>query len=98
MDVSQKVLASIYAAIDDYNMDIPESDHLDKTPDTLLFDEQGKLDSVGLVTLSTAIETRIEQALGQRLSVFTQEASARSDKPLATVKSLTAYFAQKLGA
>ncbi len=97
MDTAQRVLDSIYAAIDDYNLDVPESDQLDKTPETFLFDENGKLDSVGYATLSAAIENRIEQSFGQRLSVFTQEASARSDKPLATVRSLTAYFAQQLG-
>ena len=96
MDVFQKLLDSIYAAIDDYNMDIPESDHLEKTPDTFLFDEKGKLDSVGYTTLSTAIEFRIEQQFGQHLSVFTQEASTQSDKPLATVKSLAIYLAQKI--
>ena len=98
MDASQKVLDCIYAAIDDYNLDVPESEQLDKTPETFLFDENGKLDSVGYTAMSTAIEDRIEQTFGQRLSVFTQEASARADRPLATVKSLTAYFAQKLGA
>jgi acyl carrier protein len=97
MEMQQKVLNSIYAAIDAYNMDIPESDHLEKTPDTFLFDTRGKLDSVGYVTLSTAIETRIQQDFGRSIFVLAQGGSAGSDKPLATVKSLAAYLAQILG-
>lgn len=98
MDVSQKVRDCIYAAIDDYNLDVPGPDQLEKNPETFLFDERGKLDSVGYTTLSAAIENRIEQGFGKRISVFTQETSARTDKPLSTIKSMTAYFAQQLGA
>ncbi len=97
MESSEKMLNTIYGAIDDYNMDMPPSDQLDKSPDTILFADGGKLDSVGFITMSTAIEARMQKDLGVVLPVFTQEASLRPDKPLATVRSLALYLAQKIG-
>jgi acyl carrier protein len=68
---------------------------LEKTPDTVLFDSDGKLDSVGFVTLSVAIENRILKAFGKAIPLFTQEAFNRPDKPLKTVQTLVHYLAEK---
>lgn len=95
---TSRIISVITGAIDDYNMDIPESDYLDKTPDTILFDKEGKLDSVGFVTLSTAIEARIQKEFGKPFSLFTQEAMNHPDKPLRTIQTLIAYLAEKLKA
>jgi acyl carrier protein len=98
MDNAARLLKAIYDGIDDYNMDIPESDQLEKAPVTILFDSEGKLDSVGFVTLSVAIENRILKEFGQAIPLFTQEAFNRPDKPLKTVQSLSVHLTEKLQA
>ena len=97
MDKRERILKVIYEGIDDYNLDLPETEHIHKALDTVLFDTiDGILDSVGFLTLSTAIEKRIAAEFCQAFALFTPDIFSREDKPLRTVGSLVVYLEGKL--
>jgi acyl carrier protein len=84
---------AIYAAIDDYNSTIPEEDWVKKSPDTVLFHKSGKLDSVGYINLSVAVEARIQSDLGATITLFAHYPDYPGKEPLKTVASLIDFIA-----
>ncbi len=82
----------IYEAIDEFNAGLAAEDQLKKDPDELLFDRNGKLDSIGFVNLSTAIETKLESEFGLVISLFGQQFESNTKDPLKTVESLIEYL------
>lgn len=93
MPQNEKIQEVIYAAIDDYNSTMPEDDRVPKTPDTVLFHKSGKLDSVGYINLSVALEARIQSDLGVAITLFAQYPDYPGKEPLKTVASLTEFIA-----
>jgi hypothetical protein len=93
MPQDERIQEVIYAAIDDYNSTVPEDDRVEKSPDTILFHKSGKLDSVGYINLSVAVEARIQSDLGSAVTLFAQYPDYPGKEPLKTVASLTEFIA-----
>lgn len=62
---------------------------------TVLFGENGILDSIGLVTLIVAVEQAIEETFGVSISLADEKAMSQRNSPFRTIDSL-AEFAQRL--
>ena len=59
----------IYSVIDDLNLTFPVEKQLLKSPDTILDDGSGVVDSLGLTMLIVAIEQKMEEKLGVSISL-----------------------------
>ena len=59
-----KVIQALFKAMDDVNQLLPKKEQLEKSEETVLSGESGKLDSLGLVNLIVAAERKIEEDFG----------------------------------
>ena len=92
MNNKVKVTNLVLNAIDEFNSGLALEDQLKKDLNEILFDRSGKLDSMGFVNLSTAIEMKLETEFGLTISLFGQQFDASVRDPLKTVGSLIEYL------
>ena len=88
----KNIIILIYDAIEDYNSVVEKDMYLEKREDTLLFDPMGKLDSMGYITMSAAIEREIEKKLGLTMVLFEGNSNYPVENPLKTVASTVDYL------
>jgi len=96
MSVKNKVVNSIYATIDDLNMELSETMRLTKSPETVLFGSGGRLDSLGLVNLVVALERNIQAEFDRPISITDERAMSQKNSPFRTVESLADYITSLL--
>ncbi|MFQ5411132.1 MAG: hypothetical protein ACE5EC_02505 [Phycisphaerae bacterium] len=94
MECSQSITQAIYDAIDELN-ESGTSQPLEKSRDTVLIGESGKLDSVGFVQLAVAVEENIERAHHKAISLWDIIGSA--EQAQWTVGMLERSIAELLG-
>jgi D-alanine--poly(phosphoribitol) ligase subunit 2 len=63
------ILVSLYRAIDVLNDQLPPEDAIVKSPTAFLYGGEGKLDSLGLVSLMFTVEQQIEADFGETISL-----------------------------
>lgn len=93
---SEKVLQTVMGAIDELNEQLPKEERLEKSVDTPLFGGGGKLDSLGLVSLITTLEQKIEKNFGMTATLLEDIALLEDENPFENVKSLSDYVASAL--
>ena len=80
-----KSLQEVKEALDEENLDLQVSD-------ISLFGQRGILDSMGLVSLITDLEERIENEFGVSLILADENAMSQKKSPVRTVSSLAKYI------
>ena len=60
----------IYEAIDEINRSLDPEQALDRSTDTVLFGESGRLDSLSFVNFAVTVEEKLGRIYRQPLSVF----------------------------
>lgn len=93
MTDKEKIVAAVFAAIDEINNTLLENNPLDKALETVLLGDKGKLDSLGTVSLITSVEQQIEEGFGVSITLADERALSQQDSPFKTVRSLTDYIA-----
>ncbi|MEM3101457.1 MAG: hypothetical protein QXT99_08915 [Candidatus Nitrosotenuis sp.] len=88
----EKVIQSIFEAIDEINEQLPRDKRLGKSINTALFGNDGNLDSLGLISLITSLEQKIEENLGITVTILEKMEDIEDKNPFETVKSLTDYL------
>ncbi|MGE0255528.1 MAG: hypothetical protein AB7N54_09755 [Alphaproteobacteria bacterium] len=91
-----QVLALIYDAIDELNGGLKADRRLDKAPETQLFGDGGRLDSLGLVTLIVGVELRLGEAFGCPITLADERAMSMRNSPFRSVGTLADYGLVKL--
>ncbi len=94
--IKEKIIDSIFKAVEEINQQLPQERRLKKSPDTLLFDESGDLDSLGLVNLVVLTEQNIEEELGVTITLTDGKAIAQKNNPFKTIGTLIDYIASLL--
>ena len=92
----EKILEAVMEAIDELNGQLPKGQKLDKSSNTALFGSGGGLDSLGLVSLVTTVEQKIEEKLGLTATLLEDVDLLENDNPFRTVNSLAEYVASVL--
>jgi hypothetical protein len=92
MGMNERILESLYAAIDDVNRERPSDRLLAKAPDTALYGSASDLDSLGLVNFIVAAEQRIHEAFGKSLVLADDRALAQDPSPFRSVGALADYI------
>ena len=97
MDPRGVAMALLFEVIDELNDQLPADQRLEKSPDTPLLGEGAALDSLGFVTLIVNAEAKIEERLGQAVTLADERAMSLSQSPFRTVETFAdycrAYFA-----
>lgn len=92
---SQRIVASIYRAIDEINQQLPPDKRLDKTDDTVLYARNGKLDSLGIVNLILLTEEAVEDDFGVQLEL-TSALQSTTSNPFRDVRTLAEHISGML--
>jgi len=91
-----RVLALLYAAIDEVNSGLAAEKQLAKSPQEALFGAGGRLDSLGLVNLVVALEQHLFEAFQHEVVIASEAAMSRRNSPFRTVESLAEYTLEVL--
>ncbi|HEB50696.1 MAG TPA: acyl carrier protein [Desulfobulbus sp.] len=90
------IIQILYRAIDDLNLQLPPEQRLEKSAETVLFGEGGRLDSLGLVTFIVAAEQKVTEVAGITLTLADEKAMSRRNSPFRTVGTLAEYIGERL--
>jgi len=96
MTEREKILNSIYAALDEVNEQLPDDQQLEKSPDTVLLGESGKIESIDLVNILVATEENVEEAFGVPLSITDERAVSEKNSPFTTIGTLCDFITNLL--
>jgi len=92
MNEKDQVLEVLYAALEELNEQLPEEHRLEKSKNTVLFGEAGKLDSLGLVNLIVLVEQKIEETFGRPVTLADERAMSERNSPFRTVDTFADYI------
>ena len=79
--------------VDEINQQLPKEQRLEKSIDTILSGQSGKLDSLGLVNLIVATEQKIEEEYGITITLANERAISQNNGPFKTIGTLADYIA-----
>ena len=88
---NEKVIQTIFDAIDEINEQRPDEPPLAKSTGTVLFGESGTLDSLGLVHFIVAVEQGLEETFGVSLILADEKAMSQKNSPFRSVETLAEY-------
>ena len=88
----EKVTELILDAIEDYNDQVNEDKKLPISSDIELFSTEGLLDSLGLVNFIICIEEKIEEYIGESITIADEKAMSQKNSPFKSVKTLAKYL------
>lgn len=91
-----KVTQSVFKAIDELNGQFPKEERIEKSIDSALFGGKGNLDSLGLISLVTTVEQKIEEDFGIAVTLLDDIDVLEDENPFGTIKTLTDYIASIL--
>ena len=86
----EKIIQTIFAAIDEVNNILVEEERLEKLPNTILVGDNGKLDSLGLINFIVEVEGRVQKRFGMTLDLI--EALDSPDKPMSSISCLADFI------
>lgn len=84
----------LYLAVDELNEELPPESKLEKKAETVLYGENSKLDSLGLVKLLVATEQMLEEEFDLSITLADDRAMSQSQSPFRTIGSLAGYIVQ----
>lgn len=93
---NEKIVQSVMESIDELNWQLPKGGKLEKSLDTALFGDAGILDSLGLISLVTTVEQKIEEDFGMPLTLLDDIEALEEENPFETIKTLSDYVASIL--
>jgi len=93
---NEKILHIIYAVIDEINEQFDENQRLEKSKDTVLFGQTGKLDSLGMVNFIVGLEQKVQEETGKEIFLADQMMSMNEDSPFRTVEGFVLYVTSLL--
>ena len=82
----------IITSVKEINEQLPQEQQLEQSTKTVLFGKDGKLDSLGLVTLLVIIEQNIEDEFDVSITIADERAMSQKHSPFRTIESLANYI------
>ncbi|MBI5116009.1 acyl carrier protein [Candidatus Poribacteria bacterium] len=96
MKEKDRLVRTIFRAVDEYNRGLSEGGPLEKSLDKVLFGKSGRLDSLGLVNFIVLIEEKIEEEYGMAIVIADEKAMSQKRSPFKTIGRLAEYVSQLL--
>lgn len=88
------VLAVIYEAISDLNLQLPPEQRIEKSSSTVLFGAGGKLDSLGLANFIVMAEEKLEDRYGFHVNLTADDPFSPTTGHFRTLHSLATYVSE----
>lgn len=88
----QETLALLYTAVDQVNAQTLDTAKIKKSPDTLLLDAAGGINSLALVNLVVALEQLIYDRTGKSITIADETILSLPDNPFRTLGSLATHL------
>tara|TARA_Y100000294_G_scaffold109207_1_gene101308 strand:- start:44 stop:352 length:309 start_codon:yes stop_codon:yes gene_type:complete len=82
----------IITSVKEINEQLPQEQQLGQSTKTVLFGKDGKLDSLGIVTLVVIIEQNIEDEFDVSITIADERAMSQKYSPFRTIGSLADYI------
>ena len=82
----------IITSVKEINEQLPQEQQLGQSAKTVLFGKDGKLDSLGLVTLLVIIEQNIEDEFDVSITIADEKAMSQKRSPFRTIGTLADYI------
>ena len=82
----------IITSVKEINEQLSQEQQLGQSTKTVLFGKDGKLDSLGLVTLLVIIEQNIEDELDVSITIADERAMSQKRSPFRTIGTLADYI------
>jgi len=92
MPKDKNAVQVIFKAVEEVNGQLPKNKQLEQSTKTVLFGRDGKLDSLGLVTLLVIIEQNIEDEFNVNITIADERAMSQKHSPFRTVGTLANYI------
>lgn len=92
----EKAIQAVMDAIEEFNGQLPKEKKIEKSAESALFGVGGSLDSLGLVSLITTVEQKIEERYGITVTLLEDIDILENDTPFNTVNSLAVYITSVL--
>ena len=92
MSKKEKIVKLSLEEVGILNEFLLESQQLELSPQTVLFGEEGSLDSLALVNLIVAVEERIEEDFDTTISLADERAFSQTESPFRTISTLADYI------
>jgi acyl carrier protein len=92
MTINERAIQAVYRAIEELNGLLPENQRLEKSVDTQLTGQGGKLDSLALVNLIVLTEEKVEDEFDTPVSLTDEKLLSEENGPFKSVGSLIAYI------
>ena len=91
-----QILEILYQCIDELNEQLTPEQQLRKAPQTRLFGDSGRLDSLGFVNFIALVEDQCERRFRVALSLTEDSAQQEGTSPFETVGELADFIKQLL--
>jgi acyl carrier protein len=91
--MQERILETIYTAIEQVNRDNPGGEPVGKDLSTALYGSASGLDSLGLINLVVAVEQQVEQNFNVAITLADDRALSQQRSPFSTVQTLADYVA-----
>ena len=86
-----KILKSLYSAVEEVNDILPEEQELSNSPETALYGQESKLDSVNLVQFIVTAEQKIEDDFGVSITLASEKAFSMKNSPFRSIGTLADF-------
>lgn len=90
----ERVIATLFEALDELNPQLPEEHRLEKSLDTPLIGKATKLDSLGLLMMINTTEARLQKLYGTEVEL-PFEKTVQRNSPFRTIGTLVDYILEE---
>ena len=94
MDINEQILKSIYDVVDQVNNVLFSDMQLEKSPQTVLIGQSGKLDSLGYINFIVAAESQISETFNTTIDLTNQDVDLQDDS--LSIAALVEYISSQL--
>ena len=82
----------VHRALDTVNGQLPATQRLPKTADTVIIGPAGRLDSLGIINFVVTLEELVSETVGAPVQLLNEADLANGDGPFQTVGTLTRFL------
>ena len=91
-----KITTIIYDTIDEINDENPYDMRLNKSPNTIISGDKGKLDSLGVINFIITLEEKIDKEFNKIINLQNEDLLLSNESPLEKVESLIDYLLHQI--
>ena len=94
--MDERILKSVYHAIDELNAQLPPGVSVEKALDAPLYGASSKLESLDFVTLVMEVEEKIKAEFGTDITIADEHLLSKQESPFSSVRTLVEYLEKLL--